>query len=409
MQDLDSIDLFDSQPMMSGVRRRRQRQGLPTPPRDPMFSPAQAAVFAASMAPMAGIADAAGKFPSTPQGNIDLTEFNRIMSETNPSAAENIRKGNIGTALMQGLSAAGDAAYAVPAVGPALGAVFSAPRAIQKAMNVMPELGRPIYTPELVQSGGKPAVRSLEESFKQLQSGLTTGDELIESAVQTNDSFQSVIADIANQAGAEKAPKFITLKNGSTMDVEIKSPKSIRTKIERKGLNPHEITDPIRTRIYVNNAQQSDQIAEQISNAFPAIDRGFQQIPESGYFDRKLNVLVTNPVTGKPIIGEVQLVTPQMQSAADRGHRLYEIQRELIRRYGSEDLIPESHIRRYRAVKNKQLEIYEAAKRATDESIAQQLIPKFKNGGYVGRLGSSSPMTPNDISNTLLDIFNPSS
>ena len=63
-------------------------------------------LMGAAMAPGTGAMSAAGYYPSVDHA-----------SGFEPSLRENVREGNYGTAALQGLGAAGDAAYAIPVVG----------------------------------------------------------------------------------------------------------------------------------------------------------------------------------------------------------------------------------------------------------------------------------------------------
>jgi hypothetical protein len=83
----------------------------------------QAALFGAGMAPGAGVATAAGKFP-TAEGGYE------------PSMKEDWQAGRYGSAALKGLGAAGDVAYAAPLVGTAAGAALKAPLAAKMAMAV---------------------------------------------------------------------------------------------------------------------------------------------------------------------------------------------------------------------------------------------------------------------------------
>ena len=81
----------------------------------------QAGLVGLGFAPGAGVADYFGQFPSM-EGGME------------PSAVENFRQGNYGTAAMQGLGAMGDLAMTIPVAGAAIGSVMKAPRAIQRGM-----------------------------------------------------------------------------------------------------------------------------------------------------------------------------------------------------------------------------------------------------------------------------------
>ena len=75
--------------------------------------------FLGMLAPGAGVADAAGEYPALPSYDQPVTEaFSNLPY---PSMSENIANQNIFDASMQGLGVAGDALYAVPLLGAALG------------------------------------------------------------------------------------------------------------------------------------------------------------------------------------------------------------------------------------------------------------------------------------------------
>jgi predicted ABC-type ATPase len=61
-----------------------------------------------------------------------------LRGERSPSLRENIAEGNYGTAALQGLGSLGDAAYLIPGagaiLGPTIGSVLKAPRAVQKLL-----------------------------------------------------------------------------------------------------------------------------------------------------------------------------------------------------------------------------------------------------------------------------------
>jgi len=102
------------------------------------ISGAQAANFAGGFAPAAGIADFRGEYPEMPSSDASMMEM--LAGDRVASAAENFEQGNYLTAGLQSLGAAGDALYAIPLAGPALGATLGtamkAPRRVQKALQV---------------------------------------------------------------------------------------------------------------------------------------------------------------------------------------------------------------------------------------------------------------------------------
>ena len=88
-------------------------------------TPAQSAYIGTIFLPGSGTADASGVFPEFPSADVPVTEY--LSGEPMPSIAENIAAGGLDRYLiapLQALGVAGDALYAVPGVGPALGATL---------------------------------------------------------------------------------------------------------------------------------------------------------------------------------------------------------------------------------------------------------------------------------------------
>ena len=245
------------------------------------------------------------------------------------------------------------------------------------------QIETPVMTADVFNAFGKEGVKKLERAFKSNQEDLITAEDLIQRSSSANPAFQQTIQGIANDVGGKKAPKFITTKKGEQFDVEVKSPSSIRKKVSRKGIKPSEFTDGVRTTIYVDNAEQADRAAAMIAKQYPALDDGWQRIPSTGYFDRKLNVIVKDP-DGKPVIGEIQLKTPEMGEAAKVGHRWYDISRSLDDKFNED--IPVQKIRTYRAAMEEQKRLYGEAASKADPSIIDLVIDKFRLGGAVAAL-----------------------
>ena len=123
---------------------------------EPPLTAAQLAYFASQFVPGAGTLDSLGQMAGTPPSDADLVDL--FDAENYPSAAENLGSGNYLDALFQGLGLAGDFAYAIPAVGPAIGAVMKAPRAVQKTIQMATK--------------AKMSRKDLTEKFRQEQEAL---------------------------------------------------------------------------------------------------------------------------------------------------------------------------------------------------------------------------------------------
>jgi len=356
-------------------------------PRDaePLLTPAQAANVGGGFADPLGLIDIFGGYPAFPSDEMSVEEM--LVGPRSPSLMENLRQGEY-------LDAALQAAGAIPIVGGVAKSIRTARAGIRalpideqiRAVGSIRESGHQggsIFAPDLYQQTGVQDVRRAEEALKSNQSDLQSIDQMVERAEAVNPDFQANIADVAANAGAKKADKFITLRDGSQFDVEVKTRKSIDDKIQRKGLTPDQFTDGVRTSVYVDSADQAEQVASEIGRLYPSIDRGWQILPETGYFDRKMNVAITDPNTGGVIIGEVQIKTPEMAEAGEVGHRWYEITRKLEGRYNKD--IPPQKYKTYVDARAEQQRIYGGATQAADPTIVDLLLEKFRLGGLVAR------------------------
>ena len=385
-----TIDIFEpEEPMNRRERAQAQRKLRAERARlagenDPLLTPAQAANVGGGFAPLAGVADVLGLYPAFPDADMTVEEM--AMGPRSPSLMQNVMEGNF-------LDSALQLAGILPIVG---GAAKSARVArgirslpIEEQIQTVGRAregvhgGESVFAPDLFQQTGTQDVRRAEEALKSNQSDLQSIDQMVERAESVNPEFQANIEDVAANAGAKKAGKFITLRDGSQFDVEVKTRKSIDDKIQRKGLTPEQFTDGVRTSVYVDSADQAEQVASEIGRLYPSIDRGWQIMPETGYFDRKMNVAITDPKTGGVIVGEVQIKTPEMAEAGVVGHRWYEISRKLEGRYNKD--IPPQKYRTYVDARAEQQRIYGGATEAADPNILDLLLEKFRLGGLVAR------------------------
>ena len=391
---IEDVDIFEEESPMTYRDRRRDRRQRAQDQRervsgggDPLLSGAQTANLLAGLTGVAGVADIFGEYPEFPEGDVSVEEM-VLEGQRGPSLAENIGEGNYLSAGLQSLGV-------LPIVGLGARAAAKALRSadgitslpINKQIEVMEtvregtKLDAPVFAPKIFEEGGKPDVRRMEAALKSNQGDLSSIDDMVERAQSVNDGFQSNVAEVAEAVGGKKAGKFITLKDGSQFDVEVKSAKSIADKIERKGLTPPEFTDGVRTTIYVDTADQAEEAVQRLGSLYPSIDRGWQRLPDTGYFDRKMNLAIEDPKTGGFIIGEIQIKTPQMAEAAVPGHRWYEYSRKLEGRYDHN--IPATKIELYKKALEEQRRLYGEAESVADPEILRQLVEKFKAGGAV--------------------------
>ena len=381
------VDIFD-EPV--GQMNRRQQ------PKDvARLTPAQLANIGSAFADPFGAADITGQFPAFPGSDVSFEEM-VLRGERSPSLAENIREGSLGSAGLQllgtipvvggvlrsarGLGKAAEGIGSLPARTPTadvdLAEQAETLRAIQYGMGV----DTPVSTQEVFRSYGKDGVNEIERAFKSNQESIGSAEELVDRAMSVNDGFQANILGIAQDVGGSKAGKFVKQKDGTDFDVEVKTFDSIQDKIDRKNIAPSEFTDGVRTTIYVTSADQANEAARRIGQLYPTLDDGWQRIPNTNYFDRKLNMVITDS-SGRPVIGEVQLKTPEMAKAAEPGHRFYEYTRKLEGRYNTE--IPQRKIVSYTRAMNQQQRLYADAAEQADPKILEQVIDKFRLGGAV--------------------------
>ena len=124
----------------SAQLRAQETQDMANAARAATPTPAQAAYFAASMAPGFGATDAAGQAGRMPAANETLQQG---LLADGTSMAENFEQGNYLDSGLQGLGLLGDAAYAIPAVGVGVAGALKAPRAIQQAAKIRAFHGSP--------------------------------------------------------------------------------------------------------------------------------------------------------------------------------------------------------------------------------------------------------------------------
>jgi len=413
---MKDIDIFEYN-MGGSVGQLMNDPTMSNLDQEPILTPTQLAYLAAQFAPSAGTLDAAGQMAGMPSSEADIVDL--FSAENNPSMAENLRSDKYLDAALQGLGVLGDAATAIPLAGIPIAAALKLPRALQKmsrldnaadssgiasidqmaaiapdgiesvdaarlaAVRTGQRMTEAVHTPKVLQEGGIDGVREVEAALKSNQADLATVDDMIDRALEVNDDFQQTVEEIAAGVGGTKAGKFITLKNGEQFDVEVKKPKSIANKIERKGLSPSDFTDGVRTTVYIDTADQAQKVVDRVAAKYPTVDRGWQVIPETGYFDRKMNLLVPDS-QGRNIVAEIQVKTPEMARAAVPGHRWYEYSRKVEGKYKRE--IPKTKLKLYNTALSEQKRLYSEASKSVDPEILKQLVDKFMKGGAVAGL-----------------------
>ena len=253
------------------------------------------------------------------------------------------------------------------------------------------------------------------------QADLSTNNPIADSykmydrAKRIGPEFKQQIDDIATELNLETTLPEL----GKTLDADTQTIKGTVKKIPRlveKTRTKYDgdisqITDPIRTRIVVNNPAEEEAVAKIIGDTYPSFDKG-REVKSSGFVDRKLNIQFTGS-NGEKLVGEVGIITAPMWRAGDAAHLKYEEFRKLfpegmptdpIERQAINAEILEKGIK----LEEEMLEEFTKAKNLIDPGFYGE-VKKFASGGYVsGNSGRSLPMTPNVLSKSVLDIFDPS-
>jgi hypothetical protein len=215
-----------------------------------------------------------------------------------------------------------------------------------------------------------------EKKFtNKFQGGFRSPEKLYETAEKLNPGFQKEIADISKSLGLEKAPKYIT-KRGKQFDIEVKTLPSIRDK-QIRGKNVGEITDPVRTRIYVNRPDNADNVVAELKKKYDVLDEGEKLIKSTGFQARNVNVAYKSP-TGETIIGEVQLISKPMADAATKAHPFYTKQRSIREAYFKKNPkstdIPISILEKEDELLDIQRKIFKEARNKMDKSFLEKVV-----------------------------------
>lgn len=127
-------------------------------------SQAQAAYIGSSLLPASATVDAAGQMAPFPPADLPLQQLPAYMqtAQPMPSLAQNIDRGEYIDAGLQGVGLLGDAAYAVPLVGPLVGGALKSTSALGKAARAARAGNVPDDVPK-VRFEGDSAPQLLEE------------------------------------------------------------------------------------------------------------------------------------------------------------------------------------------------------------------------------------------------------
>jgi len=245
------------------------------------------------------------------------------------------------------------------------------------------------------------------EFVKKAQGDIVSPDDLYRRSTDLNKPFQNDVAKIANDLQLEKAPSTKTLKTGETINVETKTLESIEDKMIR-GKKPSEITDGIRTRVYVNTPEDGDEIVRLLNKKYALLDEGEKIIKQTGFQARNINLRVVGP-NNQSVVAEVQLITKPMADAADITHPMYKQQRSMRKKLYAQGVtdIPREVIQQEEKLITMQKEIFDEARKQIDPTFTEKIVVRKRYGGYIGKEGKSFPMTPNFSSNSALESMMP--
>lgn len=227
-----------------------------------------------------------------------------------------------------------------------------------------------LYTPKFKNQ------QLVEKNFtERLQSGYKTPKEMHDAAVRLNPAFQQEVGDIARNLGLEKAPKFID-KGGKKFDVEVKTLDSLVDK-RLRGKEISEITDPIRTRIFVNRPENADDVVAQLRKRYDVLDEGEKLIKSTGFQARNVNVAYKAP-NGESIIGEIQLISKPMADATAKTHELYRQERSLRKTFLKNNPnatdIPARIRNKEIQLRKMQKDIFDEARKQMDDSFLEKVV-----------------------------------
>jgi hypothetical protein len=303
----------------------------------------------------------------------------------------------------------------------------------QQASQLQPEINSPTLEELTRRVGGTKLEKEVAQQFNNSANNFRNADEMFEVAKELNTGFQKSMDDVAQRLGFETVgnPGESLIRKGippKTIDVDtgfpvgqVKKPVKIGEKAALKYDNDvNQVTDAIRTRILVKNTDEAERVVKELQKKYRIIDSGNQR-NAMGLRDRKLNLLYQDPVTGKTIISEVGITTPEMHIAAEKAHELYEGWRTTMRKFKGKKIPNDVH-RELINQENTMRYYFREADEAIDPSWITDIASKpgksltpdwdssfsyaenFSTGGQVlGNVGNASPITPKYSSKAGLD------
>ena len=306
------------------------------------------------------------------------------------------------------------------------------------AVKLVPEVGSPSLETIVRSLGGSKLEKAVAKKFNAMGNHFKSIDEMHEVSKQLNRGFQRSIDEIAGslnlktvgnpgETNIAKGVKVgaIDPETGHIFGTVKKTGRMKEKAIQKYDGDTNQITDAIRTRILAETPEEADRIAKEISERFPTIDSG-NQVNTMGLRDRKLNILYTDPQSGKTIIAEIGITPADMHIASEKAHKFYEPWRKTMAKYtGTKvpaevrmELINQENAMRY-FFRQAEESIdpswlgdmaYKGGKVHTPDYARKgfEYVEKFAVGGQVvGNVGKSSPIIPNVDSKSGLESLSP--
>ena len=304
----------------------------------------------------------------------------------------------------------------------------------QQANQLQPEINSPTLEELTRTVGGTKLEKEVAQQFNNSANQFFDADDMYKVAKELNGGFQKSMEDVAQGLGFKTVgnPGESLISQGvpvGKIDLDtgfpagqVKKPNRIGEKAELKYDNDvNQLTDAIRTRILVKSTDEAEQVVKELQKKYRIIDSGNQR-NAMGMRDRKLNLLYQDPVTGKTIISEVGITTPEMHIAAEKAHKLYEGWRTTMRKYKGKTDMPPEVIEKLMNQENAMRFYFREADQTIDSSWINDIVSKpgksltpdwdssfsfvekFSTGGQVlGNVGNTSPIMPKYSSKAGLD------
>jgi hypothetical protein len=215
-------------------------------------------------------------------------------------------------------------------------------------------------------------LRDLPNDQQALQRKLLLGSAPVRSLDETYEAIP------AHQKALSEFGAEIGKKHGATFkNPGLKKRVTAQQKMERKRYNDtRQLTDLVRAGYVVDTPEQAEAIINDLAGKWKVVDEGWN-VSDAGFFDRKLLVQFEDGS-----IGEVQMWHPDMFTAKEDGHKLYEQMRGLS---------PDDP--KFKELRAKSQELYGAVMSKVSpgwRSVIDQLSAEAGNAGADGNISSKA-------------------